>query len=147
MPGLLSERRTRERACSDRGDGLGGFDAFDELRAGKLSRAIDRLVYELYGLSEEEIRLVEGRRSSGEHGAGSRSHGLRCEAIRQVVMSKSKQAALIPPERIERSILLVRGQRVLLDMDLAVLYGVDTKVLNQAVRRNHGDRGARLASR
>ncbi len=39
-------------------------------------------------------------------------------------------------EQITNSILLVRGQKVLLDMDLAVLYGVETRVLVQAVRRN-----------
>lgn len=44
--------------------------------------------------------------------------------------------SLIPSERIEESILLVRDQRVLLDVDLAKLYGVETKVLNQAVKRN-----------
>jgi hypothetical protein len=43
---------------------------------------------------------------------------------------------LIPAERIERAILLIRGQKVLLDRDLAELYEVPTKVLNQAVRRN-----------
>ena len=43
---------------------------------------------------------------------------------------------VIPGERIERVILLVRGQKVLLDRDLAELYGVATKALNQAVRRN-----------
>ncbi len=42
----------------------------------------------------------------------------------------------IPPERIEARILLIRGEKVLLDTDLAELYGVETKVLNQAVRRN-----------
>ena len=42
----------------------------------------------------------------------------------------------IPAERIERRILLVRGQKVMLDADLAELYGVETKALNQAVRRN-----------
>ena len=42
----------------------------------------------------------------------------------------------IPVERIEKAILLVRGQKVMLDKDLAVLYGVETRVLNQAVRRN-----------
>ena len=42
----------------------------------------------------------------------------------------------IPAERIEKAILLVRGQKVMLDRDLAVLYGVETRVLNQAVRRN-----------
>jgi hypothetical protein len=44
--------------------------------------------------------------------------------------------ALIPAERIERAILLIRGQKVMLDSDLARLYGVTTKALNQAVRRN-----------
>jgi len=42
----------------------------------------------------------------------------------------------IPPERIERRILLVRGQKVMLDADLAELYEVETKELNLAVRRN-----------
>jgi ORF6N domain len=42
----------------------------------------------------------------------------------------------IPSERIERSILLIRGQKVMLDADLAELYGVPTKALNQAVKRN-----------
>ena len=44
--------------------------------------------------------------------------------------------SLIPAERIERAILLVRGHKVMLDRDLASLYGVETKTLNQAVRRN-----------
>lgn len=44
--------------------------------------------------------------------------------------------SLIPAERIERSILLIRGQKVMLDRDLAALYGVPTRVLNQAVRRH-----------
>ncbi len=44
--------------------------------------------------------------------------------------------ALVPAERISQSILLLRGQKVLLDVDLAELYGVETKVLLQAVKRN-----------
>jgi hypothetical protein len=44
--------------------------------------------------------------------------------------------SLIPSDRIERSILLIRGHKVMLDADLARLYGVPTKVLNQAVKRN-----------
>jgi hypothetical protein len=48
----------------------------------------------------------------------------------------SAGTALVPVDRIERAILLIRGQKVLLDEDLAELYGVETKVLNQAVRRN-----------
>ncbi|MBP1696769.1 MAG: DNA-binding protein [Deltaproteobacteria bacterium] len=48
----------------------------------------------------------------------------------------NKDVALVPLERIERSILLIRGQKVMLDRDLAQLYGVETRALNQAVRRN-----------
>ncbi len=44
--------------------------------------------------------------------------------------------SLIPIERIEKSILLIRGHKVILDSDLAELYGVETKVFNQAVKRN-----------
>ena len=43
---------------------------------------------------------------------------------------------LIPIERIGGKILLLRGQKVMLDRDLAALYGVPTKALKQAVRRN-----------
>jgi hypothetical protein len=42
----------------------------------------------------------------------------------------------MPAERIERFILLIRGQKVMLDTDLARLYGVSPKRLNEAVRRN-----------
>jgi hypothetical protein len=45
-------------------------------------------------------------------------------------------ASPVPSERIDGSILLVRGQKVLLDRDLAVLYGTTTRLVNQAVRRN-----------
>ena len=44
--------------------------------------------------------------------------------------------AIIPQGRIERAILIIRGQKVMLDADLAGLYGVSTRVLNQAVKRN-----------
>lgn len=44
--------------------------------------------------------------------------------------------SIVPVERIERAIIVLRGQRVLLDSELAALYGVTTKALNQAVRRN-----------
>ena len=47
-----------------------------------------------------------------------------------------KDVALVPPERIERSILLVRGHKVMLSTDLAELYQVEPRVLVQAVKRN-----------
>jgi phage regulator Rha-like protein len=43
---------------------------------------------------------------------------------------------LIQQETIESKILIIRGKRIMLDRDLAYLYGVETKVLNQAVKRN-----------
>ena len=42
----------------------------------------------------------------------------------------------IPAERIEKTIFLIRGHKVMLDADLADLYGVTTKRLNEQVRRN-----------
>jgi phage regulator Rha-like protein len=47
----------------------------------------------------------------------------------------SKQS-IVPVGRIEKAILLVRKQKVMLDADLAALYGVETRVLVQAVKRN-----------
>ena len=44
--------------------------------------------------------------------------------------------AKIPVERLENAIFLIRGQKVMLDRDLAELYGVETRILNQSVRRN-----------
>jgi hypothetical protein len=45
---------------------------------------------------------------------------------------------LILPERIERKIYLIRGQKVMFDKDLAILYAVTTANLNKAVTRNQG---------
>lgn len=46
------------------------------------------------------------------------------------------ESSVVPMERIERMILLIRGQKVMLDADLADLYGVKTKRLNEQVKRN-----------
>jgi len=43
---------------------------------------------------------------------------------------------LIPQEVVEKRIYLIRQQKVMIDRDLAELYGVETRVLNQAVKRN-----------
>ena len=43
---------------------------------------------------------------------------------------------IVPLERVEQSILVIRGKRVMIDADLAQLYGVSTKRLNEQVRRN-----------
>ncbi|MDD5216837.1 MAG: ORF6N domain-containing protein [Candidatus Omnitrophica bacterium] len=44
--------------------------------------------------------------------------------------------SITPIEKIEQAIFFIRGKKVMLDRDLAALYGVPTKVLNQAVKRN-----------
>lgn len=51
-------------------------------------------------------------------------------------VAEETSLAVIPAERIERRILLLRGHKVLLDHDLAELYGVATGNLNRAVKRN-----------
>jgi hypothetical protein len=50
-------------------------------------------------------------------------------------MAKDRPS-LIPADRIEKAILLIRGQKVMVDADLAELYGVETKSLVRAVKRN-----------
>ena len=46
------------------------------------------------------------------------------------------ECEMVITERIEERIYLIRGQKVMLDRDLAALYGVETRVLNQAITRN-----------
>ncbi len=48
----------------------------------------------------------------------------------------NQQLRLIAEEKIEQKVFLIRGKKVMLDRDLAYLYEVETKVLNQAVKRN-----------
>ena len=57
-------------------------------------------------------------------------------AISHLQKKEKKMSNLIPTERIENKIYIIRGQKVMLDRDLAELYGVRTFVLNQAVKRN-----------
>lgn len=49
-------------------------------------------------------------------------------------MKKNRELALVEP--VENKILLIREHRVILDIHLAALYGVSTKALNQAIKRN-----------
>ncbi len=51
-------------------------------------------------------------------------------------MAQAKRSAPVPVQDISRAILVLRGQRVLLDAELAGLYGVTTKRLNEQVKRN-----------
>jgi hypothetical protein len=52
------------------------------------------------------------------------------------VPSMAERKSIVPVERIEKRIYFIRGQKVMLDSDLAELYGVTTGALNQAVKRN-----------
>lgn len=51
-------------------------------------------------------------------------------------MAKTEQSVPAREDQIASAILVLRGQRAILDADLAALYGVTTKALNQAVKRN-----------
>jgi hypothetical protein len=51
-------------------------------------------------------------------------------------MATRKKAASVPVEGIAGSIIILRGHRVLLDANLAAIYGVEIRALNQAVKRN-----------
>lgn len=51
-------------------------------------------------------------------------------------MPKKTPQHIIPVERIASSIYMIRGEKVMLDSDLAELYGVETRVLNQSITRN-----------
>jgi hypothetical protein len=53
-------------------------------------------------------------------------------------VTKNTLTPVVPVERITRTILILRGQRVILDSDLAAIYGVSTARLNEAVKRNRG---------
>ncbi len=52
------------------------------------------------------------------------------------MLLKTKRTTGMPVEQIIQTIAILRGHRVLLDAELAALYGVTTKALNQAVKRN-----------
>lgn len=51
-------------------------------------------------------------------------------------MIQKKSTSLVPNERIIKRIFFLRGKKVMFDSDLAEMYGVETRVLNQAVKRN-----------
>jgi hypothetical protein len=66
-------------------------------------------------------------------------YGTACRAERMCTersIGMPAENAVIPSERIEKAILLIRGEKVLIDKDLALLYDVSTSVLNRAVSRN-----------
>jgi hypothetical protein len=48
----------------------------------------------------------------------------------------NQKKSIIPVSKIEQRILLIRGEKVLIDSDLAEFYGVPTKRLNEQVKRN-----------
>lgn len=58
------------------------------------------------------------------------------ELVSAVTLQTYLHMSIVPQEQIEKAILVIREQRVLLDSDLARVYGVSTKQLNQQVKRN-----------
>jgi len=80
--------------------------------------------------SEVLLAITEEKRPRNDKQGASRSQIVTLNR-REVTMKE-----LIPQERIENKIFVIRGQKVMLSMHLAALYGVTTKVLLQAVKRN-----------
>jgi hypothetical protein len=84
----------------------------------------------------------DGKRKQRKEGMVPKEYQISLPAKKRNMPSSSwkmsKESSLIPAERIERSILLIRGQKVILDKDLARLYQVSTTNLNKAVSRNLG---------
>ena len=56
--------------------------------------------------------------------------------VKKEILSMPNKKAIVPIGRIENRILLIRGEKVILDSELAQLYGVETRRLNEQVRRN-----------
>jgi hypothetical protein len=75
------------------------------------------------------VRSHDGAREAREH------HAIRPRDGGPVAMPRAPTGALVPAH-VDRKILLLRGERVLLDEDLAALYGVETGALVRAVKRN-----------
>jgi hypothetical protein len=50
--------------------------------------------------------------------------------------AKANRSLMIPDELVTNKIYLIRGKKIMIDRDLAELYQVETRVLNQAIRRN-----------
>ena len=57
-------------------------------------------------------------------------------SLQFITMSKKDLELLVLEQRILNRIYIFRGEKVMLDRDLAELYGVETKVLNQSLKRN-----------
>lgn len=55
---------------------------------------------------------------------------------KEIAFVEEKQELIVSVEKIRNHIYMVCGQPVMLDSDSAVMYGVETRVLNQAVKRN-----------
>jgi hypothetical protein len=92
------------------------------------------------GGDAQRLRAEPEKRAHARQGRGDAKALTVCMATRQLLIMTTKKAVvptdLIPVERIASNIYLVRGQKVMIDSDLASLYEVETRVLVQAVKRN-----------
>ena len=87
------------------------------------------------GVGQEEIQQLSRFRADGfacASALGLPPTRIEGTGLQGVVV----KAELVPLEYVERVILVLRGHRVILDVDLAAMYGVEPRALNQAVKRN-----------
>ena len=112
----------------------------------KLMRGLDRYAAQTVGnWFPCELPLATPSRptllplAGGErHRAGWVWATLRADRSRRRPAAYMTDRSIVPAERVERAILVLHGRRVMLDANLAALYGVETKCLSEQVKRNLG---------
>jgi hypothetical protein len=103
--------------------------------------AVQTLLPLLTNAKDEEFFKALGAYRPGARGSGADATAIRLSDARYRAgaggaLIVSPANSLAPVLRIESRILVIRDQKVMIDADLAQLYGVPTKALNQAVKRN-----------
>ena len=118
----------------------GGVFSAASLRAERLRGAEDRPpLWEAERSAFSPCRLVDKGPIIKSCQRGQENEEDSCGASgakAQSGMQMTEKKALVPLERIESQIYLLRGQKVMIDADLASLYGVTTKRLNEQIKRN-----------
>src|SRR5439155_27243033 len=86
--------------------------------------------------SHRQQRAIGHRGSRWLGGQNTAIESRKFNIARKGGIRMTQKLDLLSVQQVEQAILFIRGQRVMLDADLAQLYGVSTKALNQAVKRN-----------
>jgi hypothetical protein len=89
-----------------------------------------------HGNGKRYFRLARAERAVVRIHLNPRLKTWKSQSVTSKLLPMNKSLIRIPVERIEKSIYLIRAEKVMLDRALASLYGVSTKAFNQAVKRH-----------